>query len=150
MDCSSCHTAEVQSESDTTTAYFHHAGQQGVRCGTCHVDNDGALMKAHEDYGTAKVPVKLKKTEVSSEVCLDCHNAGALKTETESTTILTDSKGTVVNPHDLPVNDDHARNVTCSSCHKMHGSDPVIETAPKACLTCHHEDVYECGTCHRV
>ena len=52
-----------------------------------------------------------------------------------------------MNPHDLPENADH-ETVTCGSCHDMHASDDIAETAQKACISCHHMGIYECNTCH--
>ncbi|MGV8083897.1 MAG: hypothetical protein AB2L09_09750 [Coriobacteriia bacterium] len=148
-DCAKCHTAEAKSASNTATTYSAHASQQGVQCGTCHSDDDKALTEAHKDYATAEQPTKLQKTKVSPDTCSGCHNADDLKIKTAGVTVLTDSQGKTVNPHDLPVNADHTTSITCTSCHEMHGTDSVDETAPKVCLSCHHADVYECGTCHK-
>jgi hypothetical protein len=148
-DCSACHAAEVQSGNDSTVLYSFHVDQQEMQCNTCHNDDNEVLTKAHEDYATAKLPSKLKKTEVYVEVCLTCHNMDDLKVKTKDTATLTDSNGVTANPHDLPVSDSHAKRIICMSCHEMHGKNPVNETAPKVCEGCHHQNVYECGTCHR-
>ena len=44
-------------------------------------------------------------------------------------------------------NADH-ETVPCGSCHDMHASDDIAETAQKACISCHHMGIYECNTCH--
>ena len=59
------------------------------------------------------------KTAVDDAVCASCHNAADLAAKTTESAVLTDSEGTVVNPHDLPENEDHAA-TKCTSCHKMH------------------------------
>lgn len=116
----------------------------------CHTDESG-LKTAHDkvELGDQKKKAKLKKTTVPEEVCAACHNKAELTEKTASSTVLTDSNGLCVNPHDIPVNDGHAEaDIACSSCHKMHEEQNVEETAPKVCLNCHHADVYECNTCH--
>lgn len=71
----------------------------------------------------------------------------ALISATAACTVLTDENGTTVNPHDLPAVEDHA-SITCVTCHKGHSSDTIEESAVKACALCHHENVFECYTCH--
>jgi Zn finger protein HypA/HybF involved in hydrogenase expression len=81
-------------------------------------------------------------------MCFSSHEEVDLPVLTSAVTVLTDSEGTTVNPHELPTNEKHA-DITCSSCHKMHNSISDIPKKAKAtCATCHHKDVYECGTCH--
>lgn len=95
-----------------------------------------------------KMPKKLKKSEVSEDLCLGCHTSyEALTALTADCTLLTDENGTVVNPHALPEVADHDP-ITCISCHTAHGDKTLEETASSKCLSCHHENVYECGTCH--
>jgi hypothetical protein len=149
-DCASCHTAETASASDSACAYSLHAPQPEVACGTCHSDEGEALAKAHERYATALQPVSLKRTKVTEGACTaaGCHSVEELAAATASSSTLTDANGTVVNPHGLPTTDRHATSVSCSSCHKQHKPEPASEVAPSVCISCHHEDVYECGTCH--
>lgn len=117
-----------------------------LACVACH--DDEQLAELHEGATVDdKMPKKLKKTEVSEELCLTCHDSEQLAEATADRTILTDDDGTVVNPHDLPDVSDHDP-ITCISCHVVHGDETVEETAPAKCLSCHHENVYECGTCH--
>jgi hypothetical protein len=145
-ECTSCHATEVESGSDNVSTYSLHTT---VVCGECHTDTDGKLTKAHERYATAAQPAKLKWTEVASENCQSCHDDDeVLKVATVGTTVLTDDNGTTVNPHDLPQIAEHQESITCSDCHKMHKPEPIAEVAPKTCTTCHHQNVYECGTCH--
>jgi hypothetical protein len=146
-DCKSCHVAEVESASGTACTYSLHTG---VECTTCHTDDGGLLAKGHESYATAKQPTKLKRTDVASGTCTTpgCHNADEIKAITAGLTVLTDTNGTTINPHDLPQTEGHDSSVTCSSCHKMHKEGPIEESAQKTCLSCHHAGVYECGTCH--
>jgi len=144
-DCTTCHSNEGASLEDATMPAAQHSGQA---CTTCHGDTDG-LAAAHDgvEYGD-KTPKRLKTTSIDTEACFTCHGSQEeLAAKTEASTVLTDTNGTVVNPHDLPVNDDHAT-VDCGSCHSMHAADPLEQTASKACRGCHHMDVYECNTCH--
>jgi hypothetical protein len=149
-NCSVCHVSEFASESDNVTlAGIHKMNPEStdsVKCVTCHADTS-ILAALHKDVTTGEVTVKrLKKTEVASDACTTsgCHdNAEERKTATVGSTILTDQRGTVVNPHDVPINEYHDT-ISCASCHKGHNA---ID-APKTCLSCHHEDVYECNTCH--
>jgi hypothetical protein len=149
-DCTTCHESEVKSGSDSACAYAAHV-TEGVACATCHTDTDGKLTKAHDNYATDKLPTKLKTTKVSQESCLTagCHATDELKTLTANVTVLKDSEGTIVNPHDLPDVEGHQKGAAaCSNCHKMHTAADLADTAQKACLSCHHEDVYACYTCH--
>lgn len=150
-DCASCHTREAAARADATSLHAAHADST---CISCHDDEQG-LSKAHEGYEEKDPASKLKKTDVENESCLvgGCHDQAALAEATAHETVLTDTKGTVVNPHDLPVHDDHAKGVRCASCHKMHGEgtadvESVHQASKATCLSCHHDEVYECHTCH--
>ena len=63
--------------------------------------------------------------------------------------VSADENGLTVNPHDLPA-DHYGSKVMCGSCHKMHDTKEIEVSAANACLGCHHDNVYECGTCHAV
>ncbi len=145
VDCTTCHATEASSMSDSACLVSKHVAQ-GVTCTTCHDDSD-ALATAHEDMATAKTPTRLKKTTVDESICLDCHDKTELAAATADVTVCTDSQGTTVNPHDLPVNDDHAA-ITCIDCHEMHSTDTADTLAPEKCISCHHAKVYQCHTCH--
>ena len=85
------------------------------------------------------------ESPIENELCFTCHGSyEALAEKTADGTVLTDKTGTVVNPHAIPANGEHNEEPACKNCHKMHGdSDPQ-----EYCRSCHHADVYECGTCH--
>lgn len=145
LDCATCHSTEATSaESATCTAGFHMASQN-FECVTCHAD-EAALNEAHGDM-TGKAPKKLKKTSVDASLCETCHDSAALAEATSACTVLTDESGTTINPHDVPVNADH-ENRTCLDCHGGHNEEGVETTARDYCMGCHHENVYECHTCH--
>ena len=141
-DCTVCHTKEGDSMGTIPCA----AGGE-ADCVMCHTDTS-ALETVHADATTdSKMPKRLKQTEVAAESCESCHGTTEeLAAATADSTVLTDSKGTTVNPHDLPANDRHSE-IVCADCHNPHDGTPQ-ETGPKACATCHHAGVYECGTCH--
>lgn len=146
-DCSVCHETEGTSMSDAAYPAANHAA---LACIDCHGDVDG-LSSVHEGvaYGD-KVAKRLKSTEVDESTCLTqaCHGSyESLAEKTASSTVLTDSNGTTENPHALPENEDH-ETIDCGSCHDMHASDGIADTAQKACQGCHHMGVYECNTCH--
>lgn len=143
IDCASCHMAEATSQ---TSESYRHIEHSGMNCLSCHVDNDD-LEKAHIDAGTDVSKAKLKKTEIDENICLSCHTKADLATATANNTVLTDKEGLTVNPHDLPEKEDHKK-VNCISCHVMHTDKNIDEEAQASCISCHHENVYECYTCH--
>lgn len=127
---------------------------QGAKCTTCHNDAT-TLASVHADMSTAKVPTKLSKTTVDNSVCLGCHGSwDALAAKTTNVTVLTDANGTVVNPHSITsaaidVKGQHDK-IQCVDCHSMHTTDTADTLGPAECLSCHHQNVYQCGTCHAV
>ncbi|MFR4999962.1 MAG: hypothetical protein ACLUCU_05780 [Slackia sp.] len=148
-DCGVCHAEVVESFGDQACSASMHSDLRGD-CFSCHVDEQG-LGKAHDgvSMGDKKKRSALKDTEVSREACIECHPQDEIREKTASSTALTDKNGLVVNPHDIPANDDHAAaNITCSMCHKPHSQIPVQQIASETCLNCHHAGVYECNTCH--
>lgn len=124
-----------------------HVADLDFDCATCHMDSD-KLAKAHKRLNSGKAATTLKKTSVGSEICLTCHDTASLAEATQECTILTDSEGTTVNPHDLPEVDEHA-SIVCVDCHEAHATDESLAASSRAtCGSCHHAGVYECGTCH--
>jgi hypothetical protein len=145
-DCTSCHVAEVQSGvSGSASIYALHTEEA---CITCHTDDGGVLADAHEEYATAEQPTKLEGTEVADATCVTCHDIEEIKIATAGSTVLTDVNGTVVNPHDVPQTQEHGENIECATCHKMHTPDPIADVARQACVSCHHQGVYDCKSCH--
>ncbi|MGI1659697.1 MAG: cytochrome c3 family protein [Desulfitobacterium sp.] len=146
-DCSVCHQKESQSFADTAISSDLHS-TQGLTCTTCHTDLS-ALTTVHEGVtSSSKTPIRLRSTKVEQATCLNCHESlESLAQKSVGSTALTDSKGTVVNPHALPENSDHAI-ISCVSCHKMHTGEAVEKTAKDLCVSCHHEKVFACYTCH--
>jgi hypothetical protein len=149
-DCTTCHTAESSAQDPTAPALYHEE-EEGVECVTCHTASESELTQVHEGTtATDKMPARLKKTKVSDEACLSCHETGELATLTQASTALTDDNGLVVNPHDRPENSSHV-NIVCTDCHQQH--QPKAEIAKNSmatCTTCHHERVFGCGAsvCH--
>jgi hypothetical protein len=151
-DCASCHVAEAVSATVASTVYSAHAAEPGVTCITCHTDDDGGLTRGHESYATAGQPLRLKYSNVTDQACLasGCHDQADLSEATAASTVLTDSAGTVVNPHDIPQTTTHVNNIECSSCHKLHSPASSLDASSESlCDSCHHEHVYECNTCHQ-
>lgn len=145
-DCSTCHEAESKSLEDSSYLCSTH-DQQGLSCMSCHAD-ESALSDAHaKAKDLTKTATKLKKTDVDASVCESCHSLSDLQAATADLTLLTDENGKTVNPHDLPANEEHAV-IDCASCHSMHTTETADTLAPDKCLSCHHQNVYECHTCH--
>lgn len=142
MDCSVCHDTEQASLSDSTCTASNHAN---LSCTDCHAEIEG-LTAVHQETKKSK-PGKINRLDypVSEETCFECHESKeALAESTADCAALTDSKGTVVNPHAIPENEGHKKQAECADCHGMHkASDPS-----QYCLGCHHQNVYECYTCH--
>lgn len=133
------------------TAYAAmHATDLGFDCFTCHSDAEG-LEEAHDakKLNSGKEARRLKKTEVSSGFCQGCHDQEALAEATADYQGLVDKGGLVVNPHDLPQNDSHD-GLDCVSCHAAHPEEGAViqDQAMSQCISCHHAEVFECGTCH--
>ena len=149
MNCSLCHGTEENSKIDGSLMGKH----ADLACGVCHTD-EAALSGVHADVtaSDSSTITSLKKTSVSEDTCIGCHgDYAALSENTLSVTILTDANGTVVTPPlvqtEVNANGQHDL-ITCADCHKMHSTEGADVAATASCLSCHHEDVYECGTCH--
>lgn len=143
MDCASCHATEEASASDANCLASKHPA---ATCESCHGTAD-SLADAHANASaTAEMPKKLSKEHaVSEETCLSCHSSwDDLAAKTTDITTFTDSHGTTVNPHAMDRTGDHS-SITCASCHTVHQAE---EDQKQLCLSCHHEDVFECRTCH--
>lgn len=162
-NCMSCHTTEAESMGDASTLYSLHSQHATMNaCIDCHGEDLDALAKAHENYASekARIPTKLKKTDVTDAVCTTsgCHVVSEL-VELTADVKLVDSNGTEVNPHSMVGDPKHGvggttnSDLTCVSCHEMHAEGSVegafvLETANNRCTGCHHHNVYECYTCH--
>ncbi len=148
-DCATCHENAAASFADAA-CQASCMPELSSQCMTCHTDESGlAESHAKVTLDSEKKRPTLKKTKIESSVCESCHDKSALAEKTSGSTVLTDANGTVVNPHDIPVNEDHDNaGIECSSCHKLHASDSPSEVAPAVCTNCHHHKVFECGTCH--
>lgn len=145
-NCSLCHA--TQSASLTDSACQVSANHADVACTQCHSDGSG-LSSAHDGVTLAdtKGAKKLAKTSVDQDACISCHADAGVPEAAASSAALTDDQGTTVNPHDLPQSESHDT-LTCGSCHAMHDKEPLEATASAACTQCHHQNVYECYTCH--
>ena len=145
-ECQTCHVVEQKSAADASCLAAQH---QSESCISCHADS-ASLEIAHDGASAdGKMPKKLSKdNKITAETCLSCHESwDSLAEKTTDVLILTDEEGTTVNPHTLP--DGHVgEKITCIDCHVVHKPEAIGETAIEACTSCHHENVYECNTCH--
>ena len=150
-DCGTCHVDQVESRQNLNCLYAKHASMD---CVQCHTD-ETALKSVHDNAkSTSPALQSLRKTAVDSAVCEVCHGTWEeLAEKTADVSLLTDSNGTVVNPHEVVtvvnVTGQHD-GTTCVDCHEVHVDEGVDVTAPRYCQSCHHMDVYECNTCHEA
>lgn len=151
VDCTACHTVMDPNGDGAGTLSAAHVAND-VTCTTCHTDVAG-LTKAHENAtADSKMPTRLKTTTVDTQaVCLSCHNQADLAAATANSKVLTDVNGLTINPHDLPTTGTHTTDITCTDCHIVHAQTTDIgKNAMAECVSCHHKQVFECGTCHDV
>lgn len=149
VTCTGCHADATEAMQQ---AGFTGAAHSNQDCTSCHSDEQG-LTAAHAERFDAKSAARvatLTKTTIDPETCYACHGSmEELAAKTAASDVLTDKNGTTVNPHDLPA-DHFGANVDCSSCHKMHSATDTATSAQNSCIGCHHDNVYECGTCHAI
>lgn len=149
-DCTLCHANEAKTLKDENCLLYSHREE---KCITCHSQED-KLAVAHKKMSTDTSKLKrLKRTKMDEENCITCHGGWEeLSKQTKDSVMVKDSEGTVVNPHAVraEINKKKQHNlVTCTSCHLMHKTKNTLEQAAKEeCSSCHHADVFKCGTCH--
>lgn len=141
VECGVCHATEADSAKETVCEAFLNEDS----CMVCH-DEVSILSTVHEGVAVSdRAPTRLKKTAVSEQACLSCHEQGL---ESLAEKLLVDENGTSVNPHALPQVASHEE-ILCGDCHKMHSAPSErVKNAGKLCQSCHHANVYECYTCH--
>lgn len=148
IECARCHTTEQESLSDQTKGAATHQALAQTNCTVCHANKE-SLTRVHlETSPDSPAPKNLRDTSVGNETCKSakCHNDQEFLIEsTKNYSGLVDSRGTIVNPHNvIGLTAGHA-DITCADCHSMHGKTLVAE---ELCVSCHHSGVYECNTCH--
>ncbi|HEY3275574.1 MAG TPA: cytochrome c3 family protein [Syntrophorhabdaceae bacterium] len=140
-NCSACHEKQVKSMKDSAMHVSSHANKGVDTCTGCH--EEAALKKSHVNV-TGSRPVKARR--YSREFCLKCHGTPAeLAKATAKSKILTDTRGKVVNPHDIPNIPKHAKVDECANCHKEHKANP---NSMEYCMGCHHTGEFACAKCH--
>lgn len=146
-DASAVEAVELVAAPDDVNGYaVMHYQTFKMGCTDCHQESEG-LEKGHKKLNSGKEATKLKKSEVGDEVCLSCHQRDKVAEATTQSELLTDERGTSVNPHALPDTEDHAK-IDCTDCHQAHGGKDAAQAAMATCTSCHHERVFECNTCH--
>ena len=176
QDCTACHHKQVESLEKDNRLVSKHAAM--LTCTDCHnnLDVDGMAMgsdaadasaaaegpkhsanilelktleEVHEGITSTKDPKKgrLYSTEVVDDTCLTCHPRETLIEATADCETLKDADGTVVNPHDIPSTEAHDSRIMCVTCHEMHSKEDSW-AAYRTCTSCHHSEIWECGTCH--
>ncbi|MCL2632376.1 MAG: hypothetical protein FWD45_04755 [Coriobacteriia bacterium] len=149
-DCTSCHSVEVASMDDILTAASAHTV---LGCTGCHLDTDGKLTAAHENYSGTPDPTRLMYAKIPNSTCIGrgCHDDAGLAEDTAESTAFLELVGSTVNPHELPDCPEHTEKIFCASCHKVHAPiESVVGTASDICLGCHHDNYFEpCSDCHQ-
>ena len=148
MDCTVCHADQGATAASENSGAGIHVMHADASCISCHAD-EATLSTVHENATPDRVmPNQLKTSMVTcqSSGCHDLTDEEMLDL-TKDVTELTDIEGTMVNPHEvIGLTPGHSE-ITCSSCHVMHGSTTDVYAA-ETCISCHHAGVYECNTCH--
>jgi hypothetical protein len=148
-NCNECHIAQnPDSEGQNTPVAIHRVNS--VTCITCHAD-ENELVSTHSDVTLdAKMPTHLMKTSVDSpRLCLECHNLQELQESIVASSVLIDKNEVKISPHDLPNTETHSNRISCVSCHLMHQPlENINKNSMALCISCHHQSVFECNTCH--
>lgn len=144
MDCAVCHDKQVKSMTNSEMHASVHAKKGIGKCTICH--DPAALKESHANVKPGETRF-VKARRYPQTFCLKCHGTYAdLAKRTANSKVLTDPKGHVVNPHDVPKTPDHAKLAECSICHKEHKNKPEIM---KYCQGCHHTGEFlACNKCH--
>ena len=150
-NCAMCHDNSVKTLAKLSCEAAQ--GDPSSTCMTCHADAK-EVEAAHKEVTLADTEGDqkyLKASRVPMKTCLACHNLEELAVATAGNTALADDRGTIVNPHEVMtvtnINGAHDE-ASCANCHKIHSDKDTIELASDYCLTCHHDNIYECNTCH--
>ncbi len=142
MKCAECHPHQVKSMTDPGRLVSVHVENGFDECISCHEPE--TLKQVHENVTSGKAFIKARR--YPNAFCLKCHGPiEDLAARTADSKALTDTKGRVVNPHDIPQNEKHYKTDECATCHKMHKKTPDVV---RSCTGCHHTGEFVCGTCH--
>ena len=143
MNCSACHDKHVKSMMDSTMHVSAHAKAGINKCNSCH--DTEALKESHANVVPGETKF-VKARRYPHDFCLKCHGTyGDLAKRTPNSKVLTDNKGRVVNPHDIPKTPKHRKVAECGNCHKEHKKAPDVM---RYCTGCHHTGEFSCGKCH--
>jgi hypothetical protein len=143
MTCSDCHEKQFKSMTDSSMHASVHAAAGVDNCTSCH--DAAALRESHVNVKPGEMTF-VKARRYPQEFCLRCHGTYAdLAERTADSKALTDDKGRVINPHDIPKTPKHERLTECSNCHKEHKKNPDVM---RNCSGCHHTGEFSCGECH--
>lgn len=153
LTCTDCHNnADVEEAEEGAEASDEASADESAPEKPKHSANILSLKtleEIHEGVTDTKDPKKgqLYSSEVVDDTCLACHPREGLIEATADCETLKDADGTVVNPHDIPSTEAHDSTILCVSCHAMHSKEDSW-AAYRTCTSCHHSEIWECGTCH--
>lgn len=143
MDCADCHARHVGSMTKSDFSLSAHVENDIDQCKDCHEQEK--LKVSHAKVVPGKRAF-VKARKYSKDFCLRCHGTiEEIQERTEGSKALIDTKGRVVNPHDVPKNAKHYKTDECYTCHRMHKKNPDLI---RYCSGCHHTGEFSCGTCH--
>lgn len=144
MNCSTCHDKQVKSMTNPAMHASAHEKKGIGQCTTCH--SPASLKESHANVKPGETKF-VKARRYPQDFCLKCHGTYAQITKrTEGRKSLMDTKGKIVNPHDLPKVAQHGKLTECSVCHKEHKEKTDIV---RYCQGCHHTGEFlACSKCH--
>jgi len=144
MNCAACHDKQVKSMTNPDMHASVHAKKGIGQCTTCH--DTAALKESHKKVKPGETKF-VKARRYPQDFCLKCHGTYMdIIKRTSGRKALTDSKGKMVNPHDLPKVPQHGKLTECSVCHKEHKEKTDIV---RYCQGCHHTGEFlACNKCH--
>ncbi len=139
--CVTCHASQVASFDDPSLSAYAHAQAGHEDCEDCHGLTN--LQEAHK--GPMTVPPSYFSRNYTQDFCLACHGTYQdIALLTAGSTAFETPAGDFINPHER-VDENHADNVECYSCHKSHSAYDAINY----CYNCHHErELISCNNCH--
>ena len=139
-----------------TMVYAHYNNDSGdveeVNCLSCHDMDMLRKLYYKVDASILEEAMNAMNSSETTLMCLTCHGSyEELAALTADYTDFADREGTVANPHIYGggMVDTHEE-LSCLSCHSGHINMDDITMAKMYCYGCHHDEVFECGTCHEL
>ena len=144
-----------------TMVYAHYNNDSGdedeVTCLSCHEMDMLRELYYKVDASILEEAMNSMNSSETTLMCLTCHGSyQELAALTADYTGFADGEGTVANPHiyggglaESSSEEQHYA-LSCLSCHSGHTDMDAITMGIIYCYGCHHDEVFECGTCHEL